>query len=86
MPETLEDFSQLSISELASRIRRDWKNVNFAASPYLDAMDSLNKITDMYIADPGTNIVAYFLSNASTYRGDTAKAIKAELKRRLKAK
>jgi hypothetical protein len=36
---------------IASEIRRDWKNVNFAAKPYLSAMASLNDITDKYMSD-----------------------------------
>ena len=32
--------------------------------------------------DSGRSIVRYFLGNAGTWRGDVAKAIKAELKRR----
>ena len=70
------------ISAIARDIRRDWgPKVNYAAKPYLDAMSGLDKITDSYFADDAKSIVLYFLSNASSYRGDTAKALKAELKR-----
>jgi hypothetical protein len=69
------------IYEIAEEIRKDWKNVNYAAKPYLDAMQSLDKITDNYIMDSGKSIVAYFLCNASQWRGDVAKRIKAELKK-----
>lgn len=78
------DLTQLSIRELALRIRRDWKKVNYAAVPYLDAMTQLDKITDKYFEDDGRSIVGYFLCNAKTWKGETAKAIKAELKRRVK--
>jgi hypothetical protein len=47
-------------------------------------MFSLNKITDNYIMDSGSSVVAYFLSNASSWRGDDARRIKAELKAMLK--
>ena len=68
--------------QIASDIRKDWGNkVNFAAKPYLDAMSSLTDITDSYGMDNAKSIVAYFLSNASTWRGDKAKEIKAELKK-----
>jgi hypothetical protein len=73
-----------SIAGLAAVIARDWKNVNFGAVPYLDAMRSLENISDTYGADSGKSIVAYFLCNAKTWKGDTAKAVKAELKRRIK--
>ena len=49
--------------------------------PYLGAMFSLDKITDPYGADSGKSIVLYFLSNATTWRGETAKRVKAELKK-----
>jgi hypothetical protein len=68
------------LHEIASEIRKDWKNVYFGAVPYLDAMRSLDKITDNYGMDSAKDIVLYFLSNASTWRGDNAKRIKAELK------
>ena len=66
--------------EIAKEIKNDWKNVNFAAKPYLDAMASLNSIEDNYGWDSGKSIVLYFLSNASSWRGETAKRIKAELR------
>ena len=68
------------IYEIASEIRKDWKKVYFGAVPYLDAMFSLDSIEDNYICDSGKSVVLYFLSNASTWRGETAKRIKAELK------
>lgn len=72
------------IYEIATEIRKDWKNVNYAAKPYLDAMSTLNSISDNYIMDSGKSIVLYFLSNASSWRGEVAKAIKAELKAMVK--
>lgn len=71
--------------EIASEIRRDWgAKVNYAAKPYLDAMSTLNKVSDNYIMDSGHSIVAYFLSNASSWRGDKAREIKKELNRMIK--
>jgi hypothetical protein len=67
--------------EIANEIRKDWgAKVNFAARPYLDAMATLTSVSDNYGWDSGDMIVRYFLSNASTWRGETAKRIKAELK------
>ena len=74
-----------SLREIARDIRRDWRPVNYAAKPYLDAMGSLGSITDNYDQDSGASIVAYFLSNATSWRGDVAKQIKAELKAMLKS-
>jgi hypothetical protein len=65
---------------IARDIRRAWPKVNFAAVPYLDAMSALNSINDKYMYDDGRGVVRYFLANAAAFRGDTAKALKAELK------
>ena len=72
------------IYQIAQEIRKDWKNVNYAAKPYLEAMYGLDKITDNYIMDSGKSIVAYFLCNASSWRGDNAKRVKAELNKMIK--
>jgi hypothetical protein len=69
-----------SLSTIAREIRADWKKPYFGAVPYLDAMLSLNSIDDEYYYDSAKTIVAYFLANAATYRGETAKRIKLELK------
>ena len=69
--------------EIAQEIRKDWKKVYFGAVPYLEALGSLNSIDDKYIFDDARSIVVYFLSNAQTYRGETAKRLKAELKAML---
>lgn len=66
--------------EIANDIKKDWKNVNFAAKPYLEAMSTLTSIDDNYMFDSAKSIVIYFLSNAGSWRGETAKRIKAELK------
>lgn len=70
-----------SIASIAYDISSDWgAKVNYAAKPYLDAMFSLNSIEDNYYFDSGRSVVLYFLANASSYRGETAKKLKAELK------
>lgn len=76
------DLSTLNIAGLARVIKNDWKKVHFAAFPYLNAMFSLNHILDNYGFDDGKSIVIYFLGNATTWRGETARAVKAELKKR----
>lgn len=73
-----------SLSTIATEISRDWKPVYFGAVPYLGAMMVLDKVSDNYGADSGKSIVAYFLSNATTWRGETAKRVKAELKTMMK--
>lgn len=73
-----------SISDIAREIRKDWKPVNYAAVPYLSAMSGLDKITDTYGADSAKTVVSYFLGNAASWKGETAKRIKLELKALLK--
>lgn len=70
--------------EIAREIRKAWAKVSPYAEPYLEAMESLNTINDNYYLDSGKSIVLYFLSNASTWRGEDARRIKAELKEMLK--
>ena len=72
------------IYEIAREIRKDWKNVNFAAKPYLDVMLYLDSIDEMYYFDSARDIVLRFLCNAGTWRGETAKRIKSELKEMCK--
>ena len=70
-----------TLSAIASEIRNDWKNVNYGAKPYLDAMSSLESVNDKYGWDSGKSVVLYFLSNAGSWKGDKAKIIKIELKK-----
>ena len=69
-----------SIRSIALDIRKEWAKVNYAAKPYLDAMMELNCINDKYYNDSAKSVVLYFLSNASSFSGERAKALKAELK------
>ena len=66
--------------EIAKEIHKDWQNVNYGAVPYLNALRGLDSIGDSYGQDSAKSMVIYFLSNASTWRGDTARRVKAELK------
>lgn len=69
------------LHSIAREIRRDWgPKVNYAAKPYLEAMSSLEDISDKFYEDSADSVISYFLSNATGWRGEQAKAIKAELK------
>ena len=68
-----------SLSVIAAEIKKDWKKPYFGAVPYLQAMACLDSINDNYGWDSGKSIVLYFLANASTWRGETARRIKNEL-------
>jgi hypothetical protein len=70
---------------IAREISKDWSSPYFGAVPYLQAMGSLDSIKDNYIYDSGRSVVSYFLANASTWRGETARRVKAELKAMCKA-
>ena len=65
---------------IAAEIASDWRKPYFGAVPYLDAMRQLNSIHGEFYQDSAKSIVAYFLANAGTWRGDNARRIKAELK------
>ena len=74
----------LAIYELATIIHNDWVKPNYAAVPYIEAMLSLENIEDFYGLDSARSVVSYFLSNAASWRGAEARAVKAELKRRVR--
>ncbi len=69
-----------TLHEIAGEIRRDWKKVYFGAVPYLEALECMESPQGNFGADSGREIVLYFLSNATSWKGETARRIKAELK------
>lgn len=78
-------MSVRSISQIAYEIQTSWKNVYYGAVPYLSAMYHIKSIDDehgdvMYGDDTARSVVRYFLSNATGWRGEDARRIKAELK------
>lgn len=77
-----------SLSTIAGEIMGSpWyrSNSSIYARDYIEAMSRLDKITDQFFADTAESVVRYALSNLTTWRGDQARAIKAELKDLLKA-
>ena len=75
----------MTIDEIAFLIRKDWKNIDYTAKPYFQALEGLDN-NGNYGADSGLSMVAYFLCNASKWKGDVAREVKKELNARLKAK
>lgn len=73
-----------AIKTIAADIRAEWskapKGVNFAAVPYLTAMESLETMDDRYGEDPAEGIVRYFLANAAQFKGAQARVLKEELR------
>lgn len=77
-------MTERAISEIANEIQQDWKNVNYAAKPYLDAMKELKSVDDNFYEDSAESVIAYFLGNARSWKGETAKRIKLELNNLIK--
>lgn len=77
---------QRPLSDIAAEVLQDIENGNWSksaayhAAPYLAAMRELNAITDQYLLDSGKSVVRYFLANAATWRGETARRVKEELR------
>ena len=82
--EKLENLESLPITQFPALIRKDWPKPNFAAVPYIEAMEQISD--GMYYLDTAASIVAYFLGNATSWKGEVARAVKKELNRRLKFK
>jgi hypothetical protein len=78
------DLKDLKLSQIALLIHTNWPTVYFGAKPYLQAMFTLDSIDQNFYQDSGRSVVAYFLSNASQWRGEVARSVKKELNRRLK--
>ena len=70
---------------IAAEIAKNWEPANYAAEPYLQAMGALDTIDDMYCCDTASSVVAYFLANAGTWRGEVARRVKKELNTMLKS-
>jgi len=77
-------MTQRAISEIANEIQQDWKNVNYGAKPYLEAMKELRSVDDNFYEDSAESVIAYFLGNARSWKGETAKRIKLELNNLIK--
>ena len=67
------------LNDIAQEIFYLWIKINPYAQPYLDAMMSLNQITETYGLDSGRSIVSYALANMHGFSGPDAKRIKKEL-------
>lgn len=77
-------IGQRPISAIASEIISDWaapgRTPYFGAVPYIEAMRHLNGIGGRYGQESADDIVRYFLASAKTWRGETARRIKTELR------
>ena len=66
--------------QIARDIRADWPMPYVGAKPYIRAMTALDTIDEAHSAGTGRDVVRLFLVNAGSWRGDTAREIKAELR------
>lgn len=72
-----------TLAAIAAEIRQDWLKPSGAAAPYIDGLSRLESPHGAIGADDGERTIKGFLCNAQTWRGPTARRIKAELKRML---
>jgi len=77
------DLKKLTMAQLAAIVRANWFKISDGGRMYLSAMGQLGDIAEAYYADPGTEVVARFLCNATTWTGPVARQVKKELNRRL---
>ena len=85
MTKTKTKTTPRALYTIAQDIQSDWgERVTYSAVPYLHAMHQLNSLGSPYGVRDGRHVVQYFLANAGGWRGDTARAVKAELRAMLK--
>ena len=86
MVQNINKQDKRTFAEIAREIKQTWKNVYFGAKPYLQAMATINSSDKNapYMLETAEDIVIYFLANATYWRGEDAKRIKAELKSMIK--
>lgn len=86
MEQNINKQNKRTFAEIAREIKQTWKNVYFGAEPYLQAMLTINSSDKNapYMLETAEDIVIYFLANATYWRGEDAKRIKAELKSMIK--
>ena len=83
-PSEAPDYSQDSLQGLCRTIRRNWPNMPACAAVYFEPLASLEDLSQDYGQDSVRSVALYFLANASTWKGDVARAVKKELNKRLK--
>ena len=77
-------LAKMKVCDIARVIQQDWVNVWFGAVPYLREMHGMITVKDPVFNDDGRSVINYFIGNAKCWRGDVAKLVKDELRRRLK--
>jgi hypothetical protein len=67
--------------QICDEIRKDWRPMPDYAKAHFRAIECATSINEMYGCDSVKSEVCYFLSSASTWKGEVARRIKAELKK-----
>lgn len=80
----MTDYNKMELWQIAVIIKKEWNKVYYGAVPYIQAMETLSTIEDNYCMDNGRDIVARFLGNAGTWRGQIARDVKKHLNKLLK--
>jgi hypothetical protein len=78
---TPEELKLMTINQIGDYILDQWPNISYSARPYVLSFCLIDE-HGMYGADSVQSIAMYFLANAQCWRGDAARAVKAELKSR----
>lgn len=86
MEQNINKQNKRTFAEIAREIKQTWKNVYFGAKPYLQAMATIHSSdkNTPYMFETAEDIAIYFLANATYWRGEDARRIKAELKSMIK--
>jgi hypothetical protein len=84
MPDQI-DLTTVDLQDLVAMVYADWDRVNPYAASYLSALDvnDCHGLDDPVGNEAAETQVRYLLANAGAWRGATARAVKAELRRRL---
>lgn len=83
----LDDLRQADLLQIVSAIYEDWDDVDPYADQYLRALDlhDCRALGDRVGNETAELQIRYFLANAGGWHGPVARAVKAELWRRLRA-
>lgn len=75
-----------TFAQIAKDIKIAWPKINPYAKNYLNALMEINSSdpTAKYYLDEAGDIALYFLSNATSFRGEQARKLKQELKDLIK--
>lgn len=69
------------LHKIGADIKQDWgARMNGAAVPYVEGLCDLHGPNDRWGVETGADAIQGFLNNAQTWRGETARRIKSELK------